>query len=105
MASGERCDAEFLGFNKDWVEATLPYLCDGGLLGTYTDWRGLNIVHSAATSLDLVQLNVIVCAKTNAGMGGLHLSQHELLPFYKKSKAAHVNNIQLGKNGRDRFNL
>jgi DNA modification methylase len=105
MASGEMSDAEFLTFNKAWMEATLPYLCDGGLLGTYIDWRSLDIVHSAATSLDLAQLNLIVWAKTNAGMGSLYRSQHELLPFYKKGKAAHVNNIQLGKNGRYRSNV
>jgi DNA modification methylase len=105
MASGEMSDAEFLGFNKAWMAAAIPHLCDGGLMGTYIDWRGLDIVHSAATSLDLVQLNLIVWAKTNAGMGSLYRSQHELLPFYKKGKASHINNIQLGKNGRYRSNL
>jgi DNA modification methylase len=105
MASGEISDAEFLAFNIAWIGAALPRLSDGGLLGTFIDWRGLNTVHSAATSFELVQLNLIVWAKTNAGMGSHYRSQHELLPFYKNGKALHINNIQLDKFGRYRSNL
>jgi DNA modification methylase len=38
-------------------------------------------------------------------MGSLYRSQHELLPFYKKGDAAHVNNIELGRHGRWRSNV
>ena len=47
----------------------------------------------------------MVWAKTNAGMGSLYRSQHELLPLFKKGAAPHVNNIALGKRGRHRTNL
>jgi DNA modification methylase len=76
MASGEMTDAEFLAFNEAWTAAVLPYLCDGGVCGTFIDWRGSPIVHSATTKLGLVPLNLIVWAKTNAGMGSLYRSQH-----------------------------
>lgn len=105
MASGEMTAAEFLAFNRAWISAALPHLSDGGLLGTFIDWRGQLTLHEAAKSHDLEQLNLIVWAKTNAGMGSHYRSQHELLPLYKKGKAPHVNNIKLGKNGRYRSNL
>ena len=38
-------------------------------------------------------------------MGSLYRSQHELFPLYKKGTAEHVNNIELGKNGRWRSNV
>ena len=38
MASGEMSDAEFRAFNDDWMSATLPWLCDGGVFGTFIDW-------------------------------------------------------------------
>ena len=44
-------------------------------------------------------------AKTNAGMGSLYRSQHELLPLFKKGTASHVNNVELGKRGRWRSNV
>ena len=96
MASGEMTDAEFLAFNGAWIATVLPYLCDGGILGTFIDWRGLPTVHSAVESLGLAPLNLIVWAKTNAGMGSLYRSQHELLPLFTKGSRPHVNNVELG---------
>ena len=84
MASGEMSDAEFLAFNEGWMAAVLPYLCDGGVCGTFIDWRGYPTVFAAASKLRLIPLNLIVWAKTNAGMGSLYRSQHELLPLFKK---------------------
>ena len=33
MASGEMSDDEFIQFNVDWMNAVIPQLCDGGVLG------------------------------------------------------------------------
>jgi DNA modification methylase len=105
MASGEMTDAEFAAFNAAWIGAALPHLRDGGLFGTFIDWRGYQAVIAAALPLGLAPFNLIVWAKTNAGMGSLYRSQHELLPLFKKGKAAHINNVELGKNGRWRSNV
>jgi len=105
MASGEMSDPEFLAFNEAWMKEVLHYLADGGVFGTFIDWRGNPTVHAAATTLGLTPLNLIVWAKTNGGMGSLYRSQHELLPLFKKGKAPHVNNVELGKRGRYRSNL
>jgi hypothetical protein len=63
MASGEMTDTQFLEFNRRWIGALLPHLIDGGLFGTFIDWRGLPIVHAAATELGLAPLNLIVWAR------------------------------------------
>ena len=105
MASGEMTPEQFFAFNLAWIEAAAGYLCDGGIFGTFIDWRGQPTVHAAATKLGLESLNLIVWAKTNAGMGSLYRSQHELLPLFKKGNAPHVNNIDLGKRGRWRSNV
>jgi DNA modification methylase len=105
MASGEMSAEEFLAFNEAWMKAVLPHLHDGGVLGTFIDWRGYTTASAAATKLGLVPLNLIVWAKTNGGMGSLYRSQHELLPLFKKGTAPHVNNVELGKRGRWRSNV
>ena len=105
MASGEMTDAEFLAFNEAWIGSILAYLCDGGVFGTFIDWRGNPTVVSAASKFGLKPLNLVVWAKTNAGMGSLYRSQHELLPLFKKGSAPHVNNVELGKRGRWRSNV
>jgi DNA modification methylase len=105
MASGEMTDVEFRAFNAAWIGASLPHLCDGALFGSFIDWRGYPAVMAAALQLGLAAVNLIVWAKTNAGMGSFYRSQHELLPLFKKGKVAHINNIRLGKNGRWRSNV
>jgi DNA modification methylase len=105
MASGEMTDAEFLAFNEAWIAALLPCLCDGGLFGTFIDWRGYPTVFAAAVKLGFKPINLVVWAKTNAGVGSLYRSQHELLPLFKKGTASHLNNVELGKRGRWRSNV
>ena len=85
--------------------AALGHLRDGGLFATFIDWRGYPAVIAAALQLGLAPFNLIVWAKTNAGMGSLYRSQHELLPLFKKGNAPHINNVELGKNGRWRSNV
>lgn len=105
MASGEMTDAEFLAFNMAWISASIQYLAGGGVLGTFIDWRGYPKVHTAATQQNLSPLNLVVWAKTNAGMGSLYRSQHELLPSYKSGSDPHINNVLLGRSGRWRSNV
>src|SRR3984957_10126473 len=56
MASGEMSDAEFLAFNIRWIEGAGAYLCEGGVFGTFIDWRGLPVVTAAAAKLGLTAL-------------------------------------------------
>jgi DNA modification methylase len=105
MASGEMSDDEFLAFNMSWMKLVLQCLCEGGVFGSFIDWRGHPTVFAAASELGLTPLNLIVWTKTNAGMGSLYRSQHELLPLFKKGDGPHINNIELGKKGRWRSNV
>ena len=49
--------------------------------------------------------NLVVWNKTNAGMGSLYRSQHELIFVWKYGRGKHVNNIELGQHGRNRTNV
>ena len=105
MASGEMSDEQFLAFNECWIRNVLGYLVEGGVLATFIDWRGLATVTNAARGLGLSQINLVVWGKTNAAMGSLYRSQHELLPIFKKGISRNTNNVKLGKTGRSRSNL
>ena len=71
MASGEMSSDEFLAFNQVWIEQAGRHLVEGGIIGTFIDWRGYPAVHAAATAVGLLSLNLVVWSKTNAGMGSL----------------------------------
>jgi DNA modification methylase len=49
--------------------------------------------------------NLCVWSKTNAGMGSLYRSQHELIFVFKNGAAPHINNVELGRFGRNRTNV
>ncbi len=69
------------------------------------DWRHLDEILRAGRAVYTEFKNLCVWAKTNAGMGSFYRSQHELVFVFKKGTAAHVNNLQLGKHGRNRSNV
>ncbi len=105
MAAGEMSPGEFAAFLRDALGAAMPFVCDGGLLASFIDWRSVDVLIGCGRELGLELLNLVVWAKPNAGQGRLWRSQHELLPVFKKGTAAHVNNVELGRHGRWRSNL
>jgi DNA modification methylase len=50
-------------------------------------------------------LNLCVWNKSNAGMGSLYRSKHELVFVYRVGDAPHFNAVELGKHGRNRTNV
>jgi DNA modification methylase len=69
------------------------------------DWRHIGELLSAAKELYTAQKNLCVWTKTNAGMGSLYRSQHELVFVFKVGTTPHVSNVALGRHGRYRTNV
>lgn len=104
-AVGEMSEAEFTCFLQIIFANLAKYSLDGSIHYLCMDWKHLPEILTAAGSIYDQWLNLIVWNKTNAGMGSLYRSQHELVLAYRKGTAAHVNNVQLGKYGRNRSNV
>ena len=105
QGSGELSSNEFTQFLCGSLEAMAKASRDGSLHYVFMDWRHLPELLSAGQAVYDDWLNLCVWAKSNAGMGSLYRSQHELVAVYKKGKRPHVNNVELGANGRHRSNL
>jgi DNA modification methylase len=69
------------------------------------DWRHLGELSEAGRDVYSECLNLCIWRKSNAGMGSLYRSQHELIFVFKVDKKPHVNNVRLGKWGRHRTNV
>jgi DNA modification methylase len=69
------------------------------------DWRHLRELLDAAAKPYQELKNLCVWSKANAGMGALYRSQHELVFVLKNGSAAHINNVELGRFGRNRSNV
>jgi DNA modification methylase len=105
MASGEMGPSEFTGF----LTITFKHLCassiDGSLHFVFMDWRHMSEILDAAKQPYSELKNLCVWTKSNAGMGSLYRSQHELIFVFKNGTAPHINNIELGRFGRNRSNV
>ncbi len=105
MASGEMDSAEFTAFLRRAFGLMVLHSIDGAISFVAMDWRHLGELLAAGASTFSELKNLCVWAKTNAGMGSLYRSQHELFAVFKVGSAPHLNNVNLGKHGRNRTNL
>ena len=106
MASGELSSEVFTEFLTDSLRQSSRASIDGALQYTFMDYRHMDELLAAGSAVYMQPLvNLCVWKKTNAGMGSLYRSQHELVFIFKNGTAPHQNNIELGKNGRYRTNV
>lgn len=104
MASGEMDEAEFRDFLRQAASLHAEHSKPGSVHFWCMDWRHYyDLLHVARGIYDLI--NTCVWVKDNGGLGGLYRSQHEFIAVFKKPGAAHRNNVQLGKYGRNRTNV
>jgi DNA modification methylase len=105
MASGEMSELEFCAFLKASVSNLVAFSTDGSIHFLCMDYRHLFELLSAARGLYSELKNLCVWSKDNGGMGSFYRSKHELILVYKNGTAAHINNIELGRFGRNRTNV
>ncbi len=105
MASGEMNEAAFRSFLSDTLGACAAVSRDGAVHFVCMDWRHLDDVAAVGRSIYGDQLNLCVWNKSNAGMGSLYRSKHELVFVYRVGKAPHFNAVELGRHGRNRTNV
>jgi DNA modification methylase len=105
MASGEMTREEFTSFLQAAFENLAGHTMNGSLHYQFMDHAHIEEMVVAGAQAYTKRLNVLVWAKSNGGMGAFYRSRHELIFLYKNGSASHVNNIQLGKDGRYRTNV
>jgi DNA methylase/ParB-like nuclease domain len=105
MASGEMSEAEFRTFLTDTLGAAVCVSRDGAVHFVCMDWRHVDSVSTVGASLYGERLNLCVWNKSNAGMGSLYRSKHELVFVYRVGEVPHLNMVELGKHGRNRTNV
>ncbi|WP_340149840.1 DNA methyltransferase [uncultured Sneathiella sp.] len=105
MASGEMSETEFRTFLKETLGACAAVSRDGAVHFVCMDWRHMEDVTAVAHDIYGAFLNLCIWNKSNAGMGSLYRSKHELVFVYRVGEAAHLNMVELGKHGRNRTNV
>lgn len=105
MASGEMSDAAFRTFLAETLGACVGVSRDGAVHFVCMDWRHMDDVAAVGRDLYGARLNLCVWNKSNAGMGSLYRSKHELVFVYRVGEVPHLNAVELGRHGRNRTNV
>ncbi|MBI1236588.1 MAG: DNA methylase N-4 [Alphaproteobacteria bacterium] len=105
MGAGEMSPDQFTAFLETTLSLAANHAKDGSIHFVCMDWRHVGELLSAGRQVYSELKNLVVWAKTNAGMGSFYRSQHELVFVFKKGKAAHTNTFGLGDTGRYRSNV
>ena len=105
MASGEMSVAQFIVFLVTVLRLLAAYSVDGSIHEIFIDWRHLHEILTAGRKVYTELKNLCVWVKTNAGLGSFFRSRHELVLVLTNGAVPHVNNVELGKHGRNRTNV
>lgn len=106
MAAGEMSPEEFTSFLSETLARATEHLSDGALNYTFMDWRHQReILNAGERVFKSDPIALVVWVKTNPGQGSFYRSQHELVYVFKKGAGPHLNNVELGRYGRNRSNV
>ena len=105
MACGEMTPTEFEAF----LGASLGYAAahseNGALHYVCMHWSKMKEMLAAAEGVYDELVNLCVWNKTNAGMGSLYRSKHELIFVYRNGRDRHLDDVALGRYRRRRSNV
>jgi DNA modification methylase len=105
QGSGELSREEFIRFLTGSCTLLKNYSKNGAIHFVCMDWKHLDELLAAGREVYAELKNIVVWVKSTAGMGSLYRSQHEFICVFKSGVGRHINNIELGKNGRNRTNV
>jgi DNA modification methylase len=105
MASGEMTASEFTSFLRESLSAAATHMIDGALAYVCMDHAHLDQLLEVGAEVFTERKAICVWDKGSGGMGSLYRNAHELVTVFKKGTGKHINNIALGKHGRNRTTI
>ena len=105
MASGEMSDGEWQAFLDAVLAQLAAVVVEGGGIFAFMDWRSIHRLYAAGSGAGLSLINLAVWYKEAGSMGTLYRSAHELIAIFCKGTRPRINNVELGRHGRDRSNV
>ena len=105
MASGEMARDEFTEFLETSFRLMAKHSVPASIHFAAIDWKHVPEMTAAGEAAFTELKNICVWQKPSGGMGAFYRSQHELFFVWKNGRGRHRNNIELGRNGRNRTNI
>lgn len=104
QAAGEMSRHEFTRFLTVAMRQMRANSADGSLHFLFMSWHHLlELLRAGSIVYDELK-SIVTWVKKQGGQGSFYRSQTEFIAVFKHGRARHVNNIQLGRFGRNRTN-
>jgi DNA modification methylase len=105
VGAGEMSEEEFTTFLSCALGFAANHSLPGSLHYVCIDWRHIGEMLAAGREVYTELKNIVVWNKTNAGQGSFYRSQHEFIFVFRSGDAPNLNNVELGRHGRNRSNV
>jgi len=105
MGAGELSAEDFASFCNLFHQLCANYLGEGAAFYSCIDWRSVDLIMAAGKLAGLWHANTIIWNKGSGSNGTPYRPAHELIVMFIKGSKLAVNNVEMGKHGRDRTNV
>lgn len=106
MGAGELSADDFAAFLNQFHQLCTNHMAEGAAFYSCIDWRSVDLIMAAGRLAGLRHTNTITWNKGSGSMGGApYRSAHEFIVMFVKGNRLAVNNVEMGKYGRDRTNV
>ena len=102
FASGEMSAEQYRVFLSETIDHMITACGGGALVYVFIDWRHVEDLLQVCRALGLGLRNICVWNKTTPGQGSFYRSAHEMIVIGQVPGADAINNIELGRHGRNR---
>ena len=106
MGAGELSADAFAKFLDLFHQLCANHMAEGAAFYSCIDWRSVDLIMASGKLAGLRHTNTIIWNKGSGSMGGApYRSAHECIVMFVKGNKLAVNNVEMGKHGRDRTNV
>ena len=98
-------DQEFFALIRDALAVLQRGCTPSALIYACIDWRHVMEMTVAGHACNMPLYTICVWTKTNGGMGGIYRNAHELVCVFKAGGEQPLDNVELGRHGRNRTNV
>ncbi|KWV91783.1 DNA methyltransferase [Erythrobacter sp. YT30] len=105
QASGEMSRKTFGEFLERFIQFSIASTKDGAIHFICMDWRQIDLLVSVGHKQFDELKAICVWDKGTGSMGSLYRSRHEFIAVFKSGSEPHINNVELGRHGRNRSNV
>jgi hypothetical protein len=105
QGSGELTDDQYFFLLRDAFAVLQSQSSANALIFSCIDWSRIMEMLVAARTCGLPLYQIVAWINSNGGMGGIYRNQHELICIFRAGKGSPLDNVELGKRGRNRTNV